>query len=345
LLREITLNQFRSFAEKQVTIDADFHQIIGPNGTGKSNLLEAIYLLVTGRSFRTNSQQQLIQYGQAGFCVQARFERHGIQETLRIQFDGEKRRIEHNGVLCKTVSELFGLLPGVLWGPHDEAIVSEGPAYRRRFLDLQIAQADPMYVHHLIRFHRAMKQRNQLLKEQQVLTLGQWEEEMARSGAYIVTTRHKVVLDLAMRAGGQYQQLATRKGCLRLVYNTQLEASAPMEQVQNQLKHAFETHRQKEMEVKRTITGPHKDELVILLDEKPARTFASEGERRLIVASLKQAEWQRLNEQVVDTPLFLVDDFGISLDPDHQQAIIESFSQMGQVIVTCPRPLLQAVGA
>ncbi len=343
MLREIVLNQFRSFAEKRVSFDLDLHEIIGPNGTGKSNLLEAVYLLITGRSFRTSQQKQLIQYGTSGFCVQGRFERHGVEETVRIQFDGEKRRIELNGVLCKTVSELFGVLPGVLWGPHDQTIIAEGPAYRRQFLDLQIAQADPVYVHNMVRFHRAMKQRNALLKEQQQVTMENWEGEMARAGAYIIATRAQVVTDLQRRAAPLFQKMATQNGEVELVYKTQVDREATQAELETLLLQSYQVNRQKELELGRTVTGPHRDEVSILLNKMPARLYASEGESRLIVAALKQAEWQRLNEQVVQTPLFLIDDFGISLDPDHQAAVVDTFQQMGQVIVTSPRPLPQLV--
>jgi DNA replication and repair protein RecF len=329
-LRSIYLRNFRIYEEAFFEFDASINKICGLNAKGKTTLLEAIYLLISGRSFRNASMAELIRHGAHDFHLQACFVKHGIEQILKITFDGRERRILYNNTVLPSSACLLGVLKGGVLSPDDAALIKGPPALRRQFLDMQIAQSDPLYVHHLTRFHRAMRQRNCLLKARNGAGLASWEEEMATSAAYVCKKRDSAAELLKNHCASLYFKLTGDEAPLSITYK--LSSSRLLE--------SFAKNRKREMELGFTLAGPHKDDLQIMIGGQETRFFSSEGQQRITAAVLRLAEWEHVRSYSEEKPLMLMDDVGISLDEERKEKLLNYTSQLGQVMLTSTVPHL-----
>lgn len=337
-LLALYLRNFRNYEEASIVFSPKINYIYGGNAQGKTNLLEAIYVLITGRSFRTHHLTDLIRFGSSSLFLEAYFEKNGIEQVLKLSYDGEGRKIWHNSTPISSLSALLGILQGVVLSPEDQELIRGGPSMRRQFLDLQIATANPLYLHHLARFCRAMKQRNALLKQSSDSTIEVWEEQMAHSAAFLTMNREKVIKDLQNYGKPLQNALSGGKDELSLTYKS--SALAAVKEEYEPLKTYFLTQmgkqRPREREIGSTLTGPHKDDMDILLYEKEARYFASEGQKRCCTAALRLAEWLRLKTIMGETPIMCIDDATISLDQYREQNLYSHLGELGQVFLTSP---------
>lgn len=327
MIKALYLRNFRNYEEQSFYFSEKMNVIFGNNGQGKTNLLEALYLFINARSFRSSHLTELIHFGSSAFYLELFFEKHGVEQVLKFSFSAKERAIVHNYTPLPYLSSLVGLITGVLLSPEDRSLLKGGPAQRRQFLDLLLSQASPLYLHHLMRYLRAMKQRNVLLKKRSLQTIEIWEEQMTVSAAYIVRNRLAAVEELGALC--QSEELAGEP--LQLSY---LCAAADKPDIEGYFLKEYARLRKREQELGMTLTGPHRDDLLFLMREKDARYFASEGEQRSCIAALKLAQWKWLAGQVDHTPLFCIDDIGISFDSLREQKLYERLEQLGQVFIT-----------
>jgi DNA replication and repair protein RecF len=332
-LRSLQLRNFRSHPDLLIEFESGVSLIFGPNAIGKTTILEAIHLLMMGRSFRTFQIAELIGRRGTGFQVEAVFTKHNVEQKLSVSFDGTERKIEHNETQFRRLSNILGIIQGVAMTPDDATLVKGGPDLRRRYLDFQLSQTDPLYLEHLSRYGRAMRQRNLLLKMNDTTTIDGWEEEMANAASYIARQRYLAVDDL--------QGLAQKIFCVFSGDDKQIaiayETRAPFESekvIRDFYLQKYKELRPREMDVGSTLTGPHRDDLIISLDKMDARHFASEGQQRMCVAALKFAEWERMRHQSNIFPLMLIDDVGVSLDESRRDKLFSHISTLGQVVLT-----------
>lgn len=338
-LQRLYLRNFRRYEEALFEFDPALNSIVGPNAQGKTTVLEAIQFLMNGRSFRTAQATDLIKHGQSSFFVEASFIKQGIEQTLKIGFDGKDRKIVYNSTPFQANANLLGLIQGVVVTPDDVSLIKGSPLLRRHFLDLQIAQVDPLYVHYLTRYTRAMRQRNILLKSKSLVSIDSWEQEMSGSAAYVVLQRKKAVGDLQKLVNTLHFMLTNDPQQLSVEYKhgpSQIED--PLQLRDYYLSH-WQKNRLREKDLGITLSGPHRDDLLIKIAQLDARLFASEGQQRSCVMALKLAEWQRLNQICQEPPLMLVDDVGISLDGSRKQKLLEHLKTLGQVFMTSTEAL------
>lgn len=305
-LIRLRLKNFRNYEEADLTFGSGLNAITGDNAQGKSNLLEAIYLLITGRSFRTPRLKELIRWGADTLTIQATFVKHDIEQTLTIGYNGQEKKILHNSTPLSSFSSLLGILQGTLLSPEDRQLISGPPALRRRFLDLHLSQIDPSYLQNLSRYYHALKQRNTLLRNEQPDTLSIWEEQMAAPATYLQRQREKAL------------------DSLKTDFSLSYRPSQP----------AWSENREKELIVAHTLTGPHRDDFTIALDGHKMKAFGSEGQKTLAAISLRFTQWEIMN-----TPLMLIDDVSGNLDPTHQKNLMKKLSTLGQVFLTAPHPI------
>lgn len=332
-LRDLYLRNFRIYQEAFFEFKPQINYIYGPNAQGKTTILEAIRFLMTGHSFRTPQTADLIRKESDSFFLEANFIKFGIEQKLRIWHDGKNKKILYNNTSLHSSSGLLGLISGVLITPDDAALVKGSPHIRRHFLDLQIAQADPLYVHHITRFNKAMRQRNCLLRSQNIATIESWENEMANAAEYIIQERLKAAQELQIFGESLYQELAEEKEKLTLTYKTGIAQMNGFNQIKSHYLDLFHRYRRKEMALGSTLYGPHKDDLAMAIGQKDLRFFASEGQQRSCVTALHLAVWKRLNRQV-EAPLMLIDDVGIGLDDGRKDKLFKHLENLGQVFLT-----------
>lgn len=330
-LQSLYLRNFRNFAEAHIDFGARLNVFCGQNAQGKTNLLEAIVLLSTGRSFRTAHLSELIREGTSFFFIEAQILRHRVVQILRISFNGQIKRMEYNGMQYSSFQPLLGLLPSVLYAPHDIDLIAGSPSSRRRFLNLHLAQSDPLYVHHLLRFWRAVKQRNALLRTPAQEGIDCWEQEMAVSAVYLFEKRKELLETLNLELQTTCPMLS--KELIDTAYQPSQPTRLPLGQ--SYLDH-LKKSRFREKQFGATLSGPHRDDFSIRLDQKPTRLFASEGQKRTAIAALRLAEWRRLEKQIEAPPILGVDDFQLHLDVERQMLFRNTLEHLGQVFVTTP---------
>ena len=336
IVKWLYVRNFRGFDDLAIEFGPKINEIVGRNAQGKTSLQEAIYLCMTGSSFRTSAIRDLIKYEKEGFFVEIGFDKEGVSYELQFSFDGQKRRIFLNHRPCDSITALIGQLLGVICSPEVQSLVKGAPAVRRHFLDLSLAQIDPLYVHHLSRYSRALKQRNALLKAKDFRTIQSWEKELAHSASYITIARVKIVGALRGRLTKYFSELSqdekqTKE--LDLSYETKAQMEG-IDEIRAYFEQEFVRRRYQEAAFGSTLVGPHRDDLLIFMGGKAVREFASEGEMRLTALSLKLAEWQHLKEHVEFPPLLLIDDFGAYLDKERSAKLFDTISSFGQVFIS-----------
>jgi DNA replication and repair protein RecF len=331
----------------------------GENGHGKSNLLEAIYMLAIAKSPRASNDRELINWrlSESGGHAQALgIGREGDQTTqAQIDFDvagpgaggsGMRKSLRINGIV-RSASDFVGRLNVVFFEAEDLEIVTGSPSTRRRYLDILISQSDPAYLKSLQRYSKVVTQRNSLLRRVREGAAGPdemafWDERLAYEGAEVVRQRAQAVERLREEAVPAHARL-TDGHDLALVYQPQLTASGPGDAQVERLSHAaieaalgegLREARQREVAQGVTVVGPHRDELLILLNGQPAASFASRGQARIIALSLKMAEAAVVRGATGRTPTLALDDILSELDPIRRRLVLESVADYEQVLLT-----------
>lgn len=333
-IQTLYLQNFRSYEDAYFEFSPHVNLISGPNAQGKTSLLEAIHLLMIGRSFKTGQYLDLIRQDQPGFYLEIHFVKHGIDQSLRIIGNANERKIMLNSTALNSLSSLLGLIQGVLQTPDDVNILKGAPQLRRQFLDIQIAQADPLYVHHLTRYARAMRQRNQLLRTKNMTAIETWEFEMSQSASYIVLKRHQTIKNLQLNSQSYYTLLTEEQAPLTINYRANSSQLFSADEIKQYFLMQFQKHRERERILGYTLTGPHKDDFNILIENRDVRFFASEGQQRSCATALHFAEWQSLHQSSTEKPLFMIDDVGMSLDHNRRERLINQLGNLGQVFLT-----------
>lgn len=339
-LKSLYLHNFRLYREAFFEFSPDINLICGQNAIGKTSLLEAIYFLTSGgASFRTNQISHLIHHGASYFYLEAQFVKHGIEQRLKITYGSKERKIVLNNTVYPSVSGLCGLLLGIAFSPEDITLINGPPQGRRHFLDAQLSQADPLYSHHLSRYHRAMRQRNYLLKAKTIHSIESWEYEMALSASYISQKRFQLANQLETKAQALHQVMTGESSALKIVYDASCKAEQEPQKLRQYYLEQYRKNRVREMVFAATLCGPHKDDLTISMEGKEVRYFASEGQQRSVAAILRFAGWERLHQMTEEKPLMLIDDLGASLDEERCKRIIFRLEALSQVFITSTREL------
>ncbi len=337
-IRELRLQNFRNYESAHFTFSKSINQIAGPNGIGKSTLLEALYLLMTGRSFRTHRLHELIRHGEKYFSVEAIFTKSGVDQKLALHVTQESKTVLYHNTRYSTTSALLGLLPGVALTPEDQEIVQGAPEIRRKFLDLQLARLDPVYLHHHLRYAKALKHRNLLLKREGVKGITPFEKEMAKSASYITTQRESMLGALEVAIHPFFQSLTQQKESLNLSYRT-LALGVGMDEKTRCYEKEYGRQRERELRFGTTLFGPHRDDFELRINEKNAKVFSSEGQKRSTLAALRLAEWHTVRDWTGEIPLFLIDDIRMSFDEARRSDILALTAHLGQVFITTTEPL------
>lgn len=306
--------------------------IWGNNAQGKTNLLEAILLVSTGRSFRTQHLSELIREGQNSFFLEAEMVKDGVSHRVRVSFDGKQKKLQIDGNTFSHFQPLLGMLPAVISAPEDAELITGSPTLRRRFLNFHLAQSDPLYMHHLARFWRAMKQRNFLLRARNNEGISCWEFEMAQSAHYLSCARREFIEQIQSPLASQSRRLSHEEEMVGLRFHPS-HSSDCASYIQQ-----MEKNREREQKLGMTLIGPHRDDLSFWIGSKQAKIFASEGQKKTSIAALRLAEWERLRQKIDSPPLFAIDDFAWPLDASRQALLVAHLQILGQVFLTAPFP-------
>jgi DNA replication and repair protein RecF len=334
-IKRLSSKNFRTYSAVDISFEKGVNVIIGENGQGKTNLLEAIHFAITGRSFRTEKLADLIQTAKPHLSTQVEYEQTSIAHTIKIQYSLEQKKIVHDATVYPTLSSLTGTIPTIAITPSDINLIMGAPVERRRFLNLFISQHDPFYLMQLSRYQKALKARNVLLKRQSVKTIQVYETLLAQSAAYITEKRIKTIQELLPIVQEEFKALTQKKDCITFDYSHRAESSTEFFIEQ------YQKHRPQEEKIGTTLIGPHRDDLVFFLQDLEAKQFASEGQKRALLTALKLAELKMLKEKTGIDPILFIDDFAIHLDVYRCQLLEEVIKDYPQVFLTTPQNIFQ----
>jgi len=329
-LKKLRLRNFRNYKALDIDFSAHANIFLGDNGTGKTNLLEAIYLLSTGKSFRTPHLEHLILENESFFHIEAWVEKESVDHVIKVYFDASKKAVQINHSSHPSFSVLIGLLPTVLYSPNETDSLVKLPSARRRLINILLSQFDPLYVFHLTRYDKSLKQRNKLLKLKDTKTILAWEKQMSASASYLVNKRETILQQLNAHLPFYIKTLSPQEDILSLDYDRTPNAK------EYDLIAYLSKHRQKELSYGYTLYGPHRDDLKIMLNQKDIKQHASEGQKQSIFLALKLAEYKQLKEQIGSSVLLAVDDFGSHLDQKRKDLLKNQINNLEQTFVTSP---------
>ncbi len=339
---KIALNGFRNYEWETVSFAPGTNVIAGSNAQGKTNLLEAVYLLSCGRSFRTRFDRELVGFAFSEADLLAEVYSHERQQTVNIRLrPGQTKRITVNAVK-KTAGELSELLNVVLFCPDDLNLIKEGAAVRRRLLDNAISQIRPRYAEILSDFNRLYEHKTRILRdwrEKPALldTLDEFSDGMCRASAQLIRYRAAFAARLNEAAPPIHRDFSGEGEKLDIRYRTVSTVRDPFasaKEIYYDLCDHQEKHRQAELDSAQCLSGAHKDDLEIYINGRPARSFASQGQTRTAALSLKLAEREIFLAETGEYPILLLDDVLSELDSRRQEFVLNRIGG-GQTLITC----------
>ncbi len=342
-INSLRLEDFRNYCGEFVEFDPVCNVIWGENAQGKTNLLEAICCLAWGRSPRTRSDRELIRFGAEGFRVEGAIASRGREFCSRIEYaPGRKKRITVNGVAARTAAALSDVLNVVFFAPEDLQLIRAGAAERRRFMDASLCQLRPRYAEALSEYHRLHEHKTRILRDcdqrpDLIATLPDFNLRLAETGAVLIHYRSRFAALLQDAAAAAHGECSGGREALAVRYQTVKTVTDPLgdyRQLVAQLLEHQRQHHYAEISSRQCLSGPHKDDLEVLLDGRPARSFASQGQTRTAALSLKLAAREIHREILGEYPVLLLDDVLSELDPRRQEFVLNRIGG-GQVFITC----------
>ena len=341
-VEKIALQGFRNYEWDTACFAPGTNVITGANAQGKTNLLEAVYMLSGARSFRTRFDRELVGFGCSEGQILAEIFSHDRQQTVDIRLrPGQAKRITVNGVK-KSGGELAETVNTVLFSPDDLELIKEGAAVRRRMLDNGISQIRPRYADYLSQFNRLYEQKTRILRDWRekpslLDTLDAFSEGMCRASAQLIRYRAAYVARLQEAAAPIHREFSGEGEALSLRYTTVSTVRDPFasaREIYYDVCEHQEKHRQAELDSAQCLTGAHKDDVEISINGRPARSFASQGQTRTAALSLKLAEREILLAETGEYPILLLDDVLSELDGRRQEFVLNRIGG-GQTLITC----------
>ena len=341
IIDRLQLEHYRNYKQLDLSLTKRTNVIVGNNAQGKTNVLEAIAMLAFAKSHRTNRDRDLVRWDDPFSRIHGTITRQERKVELELRIQERGKKVLVNGIERRKVSEFIGIFNVVLFAPEHLDIVKRGPNERRKFLDMELGQINPTYLHHLMQYTKILAQRNKLLKTMNtqgaLVMLSVWDEQLAEHGAEIIKRRFEFVSKLQQFAEKIHCQIAQNES-LTLDYMCSLGASANEREDTDRLTELLlaklaEAH---VLDIARgtTTVGPHRDDLGIAINDRPAAVFASQGQQRTAALSIKLAEIDLIVAYTDQHPVLLLDDVLSELDERRQIHLIEAMDNRVQTIIT-----------
>lgn len=330
-LSRLRLRDFRNYARLDVDFPSGFQVLLGDNAQGKTNILEAIYLMATLRSFRGVGSAQMVRHGHKGYFVGGQVVAADTRE-IKIYWSPTERQLTLDGQPVRRLTDYLGVLRVVVFCTEDLQLIKGSGRCRRRFLDLLLSQTHPGYLPLLQRYAQALRSRNALLKHRGIdeLALDGFTQELIKLGTEIIGRRSELVPRFSPLARLAYRRISHDAEELRLEYAPGVKKDFAVELAQS---------RDRERSYRTTVVGPHRDDLTVHLNERSAAQFGSEGQKRSLAIALKMAQAEYLSGLHGSPPILLIDDVMGELDLKRRSGLLPLLARAhearGQVFMTC----------
>lgn len=332
IIKSLELSHFRNYETLDLLFDKGTNILYGDNAQGKTNILEAIYLSATTKSHKGSKDKDVISFGEEESHIRTYLEKDGVEVKVDMHLRSNKSKgIAINGQKIKKAAELLGILNVVFFSPEDLSIIKNGPAERRRFVDMELCQLDSFYLYNLNHYNKIVNQRNKLLKDlylnpslRETLTI--WDSQLVSFGGKIIERRRQFIEQLNDIIKEIHSKLSGGKEELVIKYEPDVE----IEDFEKKLKY----NQERDIKLKQTSAGPHRDDFSFLIQDIDIRRFGSQGQQRTAALSLKLSEIELVKKMTKDTPVLLLDDVLSELDSNRQNYLLNSIGDI-QTIITC----------
>ena len=348
IIESLELKNYRNYRELSLSFDPGTNLLYGDNAQGKTNILEALYYCASAKSHRGSKDKEIIRFGEEEAHVKLLLRKRDVPYRIDMHLKmNSAKGIAVNGLPIRRASELFGILNAVLFSPEDLNIIKNGPADRRRFMDLELCQLDRSYVHALVSYNRALVQRNRLLKDisfQPELreTLDLWDAQLVNYGSQLIRARRDFLMRLNPVIGPIHSGLTGGKEEISVIYDSNTD--------EQEFGSSLTRARESDLRQKITSVGPHRDDIGFFVKRTDAedqsaavprdlrgmdlRRFGSQGQQRTAALSLKLSEIGLMEQATGESPVLLLDDVLSELDTDRQKQLLKTISRIQTVITS-----------
>ncbi|MCR5255620.1 MAG: DNA replication/repair protein RecF [Acetatifactor sp.] len=332
IIKSIELADFRNYESLEMEFCRGTNILFGDNAQGKTNILEAIYESATTKSHKGSKDKEIVNFNKDEAHIRTYIEKEGLTTKIDMHLRKEKSKgIAIDGKKLKKAADLLGICNVVFFSPEDLSIIKDGPAQRRRFVDMELCQLDNFYLYNLNNYNKIVNQRNKLLKEIYFNpslkdTLNIWDMQLVSYGSKIIERRNLFVDQLNEIIYDIHKKLSGGREEIKIVY----EPDVSIEDFESRMEYS----REKDIRSKMTSTGPHRDDFGFYIDGLDVRKFGSQGQQRTAALSLKLSEIELVKKITKDTPILLLDDVLSELDEKRQNYLLESIGDV-QTIITC----------
>ena len=330
-IEKLALNNYRNYDNADITFSDGINILYGDNAQGKTNILEAVYMTATTKSHRGSKDKDIIRFGSDESHIRTELKKNDVSHRIDIHLRKSKSKgIAIDMIPIKRSADLFGMINIILFSPEDLSIIKNGPAERRRFMDMELCQLNRIYYNNLCTYNKILNQRNNQLKEdmygknQDILDV--WDSQLIDYGLKIIKDRNNFIDMINEIIVDIHRVLTNGKENLRLVYDKNVSED----------NFAIELCNRRDMDIRlmSTSVGPHRDDISFMINDIDVRKYGSQGQQRTVALSLKLAEIELVKKIINDNPILLLDDVMSELDNTRRDALLSSISNI-QTIITC----------
>lgn len=336
------MKNFRNYHTLELKLNRNLNIFIGNNAQGKTNILEAIYLLSTGDSHRTNVTSEMVNWQQDSFYISSLVNKKEQEFEIELLFKNRKKEVKINDNKLKKLEDLLGYINSIIFSPEDLKLVKGSPSKRRKFINLEISQINSYYYHNLQEYRKIIRQRNNLLKEiregkssKDMLVV--WNQQLINLGSKIITKRLNALDKLSILARLMHRKITDGLETLDLSYQSSLDLSkddTTVEKIKSIFTEKLKTNQQKEIQRGVSLFGPHRDDILFKVNDINIRKFGSQGQQRTAALALKLAELEFMKSEIGEYPILLLDDVFSELDSSRQRYLLKVIENKIQTFIT-----------
>ncbi len=339
-IKKLQLRNFRNYHNEEIVFSDNVSIIYGENAQGKTNIIEALYLFSTGKSFRTNNTNELIRHDESFFSICLEFENNNYLQTIEIKYEkGSGKKLYINEIKKDRMSDILGVVPCVLFSPESLTCIKGAPGERRKLIDIVLCQVSKKYLYNLQNYNKIVKNKNMLLKQIQARKqhrsqLDVWTESQAKAGAAIVEHRKLFIESIEKRINRLMLGISDGKENVEVKYKSNYEDGKDIYQY---LLDTMIENSDKEIEYGISNYGPHRDDMEILLNNKNSRLYCSQGQQRSLALALNIAIMEEIENKTGRTPVLLLDDVMSELDENRRNFLYDIIEKTQTIITATER--------
>lgn len=331
----LELINYRNYNKVKINLCTGTNIFVGDNAQGKTNILESIYFCSIGKSHRTSKDRELVRWKEKECSIEVFVKKNRIDKKISTKiFSDGKKTISINSIKIKKISELMGNLNSVIFSPEDLKIVKESPAYRRKFIDIELCKLNSKYYYNLVQYNKVLNEKNIFLKKwqnQNMDIIDIYDKQLATFGGYIIQQRINYIKNIDDKSKKIHEEITSGKEEIYFEYITGIKEKKDFS---NELYLLLKENRKKDIEKKYTSVGPHRDDFSININGIDVRVYGSQGQQRTAVLTIKFASMEVIKEMTGEYPVLLLDDVLSELDNKRQNYILNSIKNV-QTLITC----------